>query len=74
MPTDQLDVPAFVLTLLGRGWGWDRAFTDRLVHPTNHEFYLVYDASGGRLTPSRALSAHLALVILTPASKSKTFR
>lgn len=74
MLAEPLDAPAFVLTLLARGWAWDGTMSDRLVHPGNQEFFLVYDAPGGRLTPSRALDDHLKLVILTPSSKSKTFR
>lgn len=74
MTAEPFDTRGFITTLLTRGWAWDRAWTDRLVHPTNQEFFLVYDAPGDRLTASRALDEHLRLVIPTPAGKSKTFR
>ena len=74
MTADVLDTQDFIRTLLTRGWAWDRTWTDRLVHPTNREFFLVYDEPGDRLTVSRALDEHLKLVIPSPPSKSKSHR
>jgi hypothetical protein len=72
--TEAFDTEGFIRGIINRGWHWDGPHADRLVHPTNHEFFVKYDSETGRLTLSPQLDEHLKLVIPTPASKSKTFR
>jgi hypothetical protein len=74
MPDGPLDVPGFIRTMLDRGWHWGGADADLLIHPTNYDFYLRYDALTGHLTVSPALDAHLSLIIPTPASKGRFWR
>jgi hypothetical protein len=71
MPTEPFDPKGFIRTILARGWHWGGCDAELLIHPTNHDFYLRYDALTGRLTVSPALDAHLSLIIPTPASKGR---
>jgi len=74
MPTATFDAKGLIQSLQARGWRWVGMDGDLLMHPTNREFFLRYDAPTGRLTVSPQLDAHLDLIIPTPAGKSKVFR
>ena len=69
MSPASFDNRGFIRAMLDRGWQWSGPTPDRLVHPTNHAFYLRYDADADRLTVSPELNAHLDLVIPSPRPK-----
>ena len=62
-----------VLTLLARGWRWQDADSNVLVHPEDHNLAARYDPADNTLSLSPALVAALDLVIPTPASQSRRF-
>jgi len=69
--SEPFDTATFIQNLLGRGWRWDGGSGTRLLHPTNQDFYLRFDAATDKLTVSPALDEHLKLVIPTSGSKSR---
>ena len=74
MTTEQFDAEGFLRNLLALGWRWSGTVPGLLVHPTDHDFAVRYDAPAGRLTLSPQLDEHLKLVIATPPSKGRFWR
>jgi hypothetical protein len=62
-----------VLAMLAQGWQWRDSFSDVLVHPADHSLTVTYNRTDETLSMSAALIAALALVIPTPAGRSRRF-
>lgn len=69
----QLDAREQVLSLLARGWQWRDAFSDVLVHPTDHSLSVTYDRVADTLSMSVGLVAALELVIPTANGQSRRY-
>lgn len=72
MTAETFDVKEFVRALLVRGWHWSEADPSLLVHPSDYDLGLRYDAETDRLTVSPQLDEHLRLIISTPTHKGRS--
>ncbi|QEL18161.1 hypothetical protein [Limnoglobus roseus] len=70
MPT-RLDAGQQVMAMLERGWVWKDAFSDILVHPTDHTLAVQFDRASNVLRLSPALVQAVSLVIPTRGGKKR---